>query len=398
MSLLFFSGFETGDFSEWQSISGEGDISTPPTVQSTIKKTGTYAARCNSVAKASSFQSVDYISKRLSFWFYITSLPLPGDDWVHIVNRSGMNHRCGCKINSDGQILLALGSHDEVIDYWNSDFHLSEGQWYRICICTQWNPVSETGKDRLYVDGILVCSDDDSYTTGIGFDLGFGTRVYVGPPDIWPTGDIYFDDIVYDDDESLEDIGDIRVLRAGITGAGEYAEFDSEVGSATHYENVDELSYSDDDYNYDTTDNPGKESYALENCSAIGLLETDVIKAVRTLCRMKTSSGGKASKYYILRRDNEVDYEELVTVGTSFDSEGYIDNSMPNGEGDWTQGRFDALEVGMYSDGSGARDPYLSNVSVMVAFGEFVEEEEEEAEPALLASAVNQPIGVLWGW
>lgn len=41
MAITSHDGFETGDFGAWATVVGS------PTVQSTIKKTGTYAMRCD---------------------------------------------------------------------------------------------------------------------------------------------------------------------------------------------------------------------------------------------------------------------------------------------------------------------------------------------------------------
>lgn len=385
MSLLFLSGFETGNYVDDEFVSWTA------TIQSSIKKTGTYAARLNPTGGGDVIITPQRPYKRLSFWFYVASLPAPEDGYVTIVNRQGADTRCGIQINSNGQIQLRIVSYDEQFDYWDSNFTISTGQWYRVCVCVQWNSGTSRGKTRLYVDGVLINSDDDGYATWIGWVFGFVTA---------ETYDVYLDDIVFDDDESLEDMGNRRILRAGITGAGEYTEFDSEVGSATHFENVDELSYNDADYNYDTANSGStKESYALQNSSAMGLIEADVIKAVKTTCRGKRGGGG-GTVHNILRRDNGVDVEEPISLSTSFNFHSQIDESLPNGGDDWTQGRLDGLEVGMSYNG-GARDPYLSHVSVMVIFGDVVVEEPPSVSPALQASVVNQPTGggeMVWGW
>lgn len=377
MALLFFSGFETGYFST--EMLSPSALPNRPVIQNTIKKTGTYAVRCNTADEPCAFSAAMLPYKRLTFWLYVASFPLPEDDWVPIVNRSGSQIRCGVEINSDGQI--RSHSYGQSHDYWNSNFYLSTGQWYRVCILSaQWNAETLRGKTRCYVNGILVSSDDDSRAQGPGWFIGIGTPKPVGEP-IYATCDIYFDNIIYDDVDSLEDMGDIRVLNANVIGAGEYAEFSDYVGSADHFENVDSIP-CDADYNYNLSDSPAKESYNLENCSTIGLADNDILKAVRTLCRMKYAGSGKGPKYNILRRDNEVDCETLVTLSSSFVVKDVIDNLMPNGEDNWTQDRFDALEVGMYCNGDGTRDPYLSWVVVMVAFSPFVEGEKKSA-PAL---------------
>lgn len=352
MAILFASGFETGDGSEWASVIPS------VVVQSSIKHTGNYAARVQNFGGITTTVAGLH---RLSFWFYAAALPLEGDGWVSFVDNEGASTKVGAYINSSGQIKLrcsaGLSGYDE-------SFTISTGRWYRICIAVNYIGTGWENNNRLYVDNRLVAWADDS--------LAYFSARRIGVPPLGPpTLDFYYDDVVYDGDTSLVNMEDVRVLRAGITGAGTHAEFDSYVGSAVHYENVDELSPSEDDYNYDSVNNPAKESYALETSSTIGLITRNVIKSVETLVRMKRGGGG-GTIFNFLRRDNGVDIEDPVEgVSTSWLPFRHFDDEMPNGGGRWTQDRLDALEIGISYNG-GARDPYFSFAVAMIVFSPFL--------------------------
>lgn len=377
MAILFCSGFETGDFTDWQPSGPWGDCN----VQSSIKKTGTYAMRCNPTDDDAYIQMTSLPAqnpKRVSFWLYIDSFQLPGDDnWIQVMSIGGV------EIERDGHVRLDISTVKGWVEY-DSEFMLESGKWYRISISLD----TSTQKARAYVDGEVVSWADDCTNLKIDWQLGvLNSHV---------TCDFYFDDVVWDNVNSHEDIGDLRILNAKIIGAGNYTDFDSYVGSANHYENVDEIPPSDDDYNWQNAKSAVKECYSLENCSDIGLSETDVIKAVRTFCRMKRGSGG-GSTHNILIRDNSQDYETPVSLSTSWSEYERIDESMPNGGGDWTQDRFNALEVGM-SYGGEAQDPYLSFILATVVFSGIVDEPLPPTDTVAVISTVNSLSGTSWMW
>ena len=351
MDIVFASGFETGDNSEWAGA-------TSLVIQNSIKHSGNYAARAEN-SGGNSIAIATYA--RLSFWFYVASLPLEEDGWVEFIINEGTSWQVGAYVNSSGQVKLKHLTESGQTHY-DSNFSISAGQWYKICITATNKGADYINSNRLYVDGSLVAWDNnDSYAYSVARRIGIPVIPSVA-------ADFYYDDVVFDNTASIKDMGDLRVLRAGITGAGTYAEFDSYVGSANHFENIDELSPDDEDYNYDATNNPAKESYTLESCLAIGLDPTNVIKAVEIVARMKRGGGG-STVHNFLRRDNGEDVEESITgLGTSWGFYRHIDNTMPNSGGTWTQDRFDALEIGVSYNG-GARDPYLSFIVAMIVFG-----------------------------
>lgn len=339
MTIDFLSGFETGDFSEWDIDSGACSV------QGTIKHTGNYSCRFNA-DNAQVYIAHTNTCTRVSFWIYL-AVETTYDTTTRICGKEdqlslALYHGDLLRL-LDGETVLATMTHTDGM----------AGSWHRISL--SFDPTNNAAK--VYFDGIEIYSTTNATgSSSTGKYFGFYNSV---------VGDMYLDDIVQDDTESTADIGDIRVLRAGITGAGNYTDFDSEEPpSSVHYENIDELSPNDADYNYHTPAEPAKECYALENCSSIGLISTDMIMAVQTWCRMKKAQAANLS---ILRRDNNVDYESVKSATTSWINYFHVDSVMPNGGSSWLQSRFDAFEVGISYDGVG-KDPFISWVSVMVAY------------------------------
>src|SRR3990172_2226624 len=72
-ALVFHSGFEGGNTFEWSSVVGT------VTVQSAIKKTGSYAMRVQSTTTAGAYVVPSAMTiKRFSFYIYPAALPLVG--------------------------------------------------------------------------------------------------------------------------------------------------------------------------------------------------------------------------------------------------------------------------------------------------------------------------------
>lgn len=343
MALIFFSGFDTGDLFGWKSSAGSYSI------QDSIKKTGTYALRANPASSYTQLFTPNYTPNRISFWFYIATT---SDVLVAIAGRStGLRIR----LSTDGY--LSLYDHEVLQD--TGSTQLSLNTWYRIS-CS-YSPSSNAAK--LFINGIEELSVIGlSIGDGIGYEYGLKNIIL----DYTITTDVYFDNIVEDDTDSLEDLGDIRCAIALVNGAGNYAEFDSVYpaeASEIHYENIDGYP-TDGNENWHDGSSSVKESYSIENCSEIGIAVVDTIKAVRTHCRMRAQKGGNQN---ILVRDNGVDSEVSFNVDSFATYQDRIDNIMPADSGSWTQDRFNALEVGM-SINQTRKDPGILHVVVSVAF------------------------------
>lgn len=344
MAINFFSGFETIFRLEWTEVGS-------CVIQQTRKHTGINACRINTQFPAQSYVIAFDNCKRCSFWIYI-DIFIDSD-----IRICGTSSQIAVSRRSDGKLELWDGTNSLGV----SSSVLPLDEWHRISI--SFNPTSNSVK--LYLDSIEeISSTSASSSTIIEGKYGF-------LDDCTEWNIIYLDDVVQDDTESTEDLGDIRVLESFVIGAGNYTEFDSYQGSSIHWQNVDKRYVSISDYNWHDAKTAVKECYELEDCSVMGLAGDDVIKAVKTICYMKRGNGG-GSDHNILVRDNGQDYETVVDLTTDFADYSRIDSVMPNGGGDWTQSRFNAFEAGMSYGPAVAQDPYIALVLVMVAFASSV--------------------------
>lgn len=362
MAINFFSGFEANTATEWPTIVGACQL------ENAIKHTGYNCLRM--FTNEATLQS--YVAtancKRCSFWIFI-DFPFTYADG----RLCGTDSQIAVSRRSDGKLELWDGTSSLGV----SSSVLPLEEWHRISISFD----STNDSVKLYLDDVEeISSTSATSSTTTGGTYGV-IENNVGQF-------VFLDDVVQDDIESTDDLGNICVRRSRVAGAGNYTQFDSYQPSSTHWQNVDDFSASDGDYNWHDAKTAVKECYTLQDSSLIGLVSSDVIKAIKTICRMKRGSGG-GSTHNILVRDNGQDYETSVSLITSFDYYDRLDLTMPNGGGDWTQDRFDAFEVGM-SYGGEARDPYISQAIVMVAY----QPEQVEPSPSGTISAQSSLSGV----
>ena len=135
MGLVFHSGFETGDFAEWASTTGA------PEVQSTIKKTGTYAMRCNTSA-ATAFVSAGALSAgQANFNLFITTAP---DNEIKIMERGTT---VNIRLTSDRYLKLYDG--DSLLDTGTTQLPLSVFKRISFVVSDQIAHVSIDGVEEL---------------------------------------------------------------------------------------------------------------------------------------------------------------------------------------------------------------------------------------------------------
>ena len=118
-------------------------------------------------------------------------------------------------------------------------------------------PLNSGGEFTVKIDGVenvTYSGDTTPYLENIG-SIDFGFKNTYG-------GGFYFDDLIIDDSDWIG-IGH-SIISAPITGAGSSAQWTSST-AATNYANVDEIPYSDTDYNStNTTD--ALDLYSISDC------------------------------------------------------------------------------------------------------------------------------------
>lgn len=148
-TILFQSGFESGDFSEWTGTSGSPTIITDPVHH------GNYAMKCDAVEyvyKTFSGQPVIYHR------FYVRTNALPGSGQSLDFSRGvGANTQFGAGIGYSGgakwQAQYRSGTAWMRI---NTDVPAQADTWY--CVEIYWKYGSTDGEYKLYINGTLAYS------------------------------------------------------------------------------------------------------------------------------------------------------------------------------------------------------------------------------------------------
>ncbi len=333
--LVFHSGFETGDFSEWGLTGGAVTVITG----GIGPKTGDYCMRCNPVPSDAYVRppAASISQGRVNFNIYIASTP---DGQCTILGFTGVNG--SLRLNTDRTLELYDGSTSRG----SSAAALNEGQWYRICYAF------DSGNNAtIYIDGADSINTGSASTT---LTLNFGV-VFSNV-----TTDLYFDDYSYDETDSEADLGDIRVQVALPIGNGNQNDYDF----ATGWELCDNLP-DDTDWVLDQGTGEAREQFTLNTMSDLGI-SSATPEAVNVIIRLERGGGGGGNTHSISVRDNSTNFETATAAIDAWTQYSKYYAALPSGGGPWTEARFDALEAGCYH--SGSQDSYCSTVNVMLAY------------------------------
>lgn len=139
--------------------------------------------------------------------------------------------------------------------------------------------------------------------------------------------------------------GEIRVAGLVVTGAGDNTGLPSTAGSATHWQNVDEVPPSDADYNYDGG-SVGGNLYDLYNLAATSGSIGD-ISAVVLWTRASKSDAGTGNFRHVWKTGG-TEYRSAADIALSTSITAYpeIRENNPNTTNAWTASELDALQVG----------------------------------------------------
>jgi hypothetical protein len=185
-TIIFQSGFETGDFSEWTGTNGSPTIVTSPVHH------GSYAALCNSesrIYKTFSSQNVVY------FRFYVqtSGVPTSSGQWIHIATVwVGTDESIQIRIQHDGTSpKFALRNWKYGILVYGTTT-VQSNTWY--CVEVKAHNIGYGTGDILYVNGVQEATDGTSNGAG-----GALTEVDVKQYTEYGYKNIYFDCVVVAD-------------------------------------------------------------------------------------------------------------------------------------------------------------------------------------------------------
>jgi hypothetical protein len=183
LGFLFSDGFESGDFSAWTGTSGT------PTVQSTIKHHGTYAALSDAsnseLCYKTGMTALDPAYIRA--YFYFDALPSSDTEFYSLLQTYISSLDCWVSVyNQGGTIKWRIGRSGSNFGYSTNSPVINT--WY----CVEVKVVSHPDVFHLYIDGVEVAS-----TTGTA--TGTVNTLYIGGWDKTESVNVYWDCVVVDD-------------------------------------------------------------------------------------------------------------------------------------------------------------------------------------------------------
>lgn len=325
-AMVFHSGFESGDSLEWSSTWGSFSI------QTSIKRTGTYAMRC---APATSPEYVDAgaTANRGTFYLYITTAPS-----IETII-AGRNSTSSIRITATP---MYIKLYDGSLDVGTSTTQLATGTWYRISFGRGSANVA------VYIDGTQEILTTTPLANNFAESVGVISTGAV-------LADLCFDDVAFDDTASTADVGDIHVLPSVPNAAGDLTQLTP--STAPNWDCVNEIpSAGDTDYCTSTAASQ-TDLYNIQDASVIGLASGDTINAVRTLLGAAYIGSGGPGAYYLAVKDYGTEYDSQIYLSKA--PGGWFfryDATMPGGGGAWTQTRFNAFQIGAKRGTGGSRN------------------------------------------
>lgn len=322
---LFRTGFETGSGLIFDlGFSG-------PSIQTTIVRNGTYALRGGSTgssAKASlKAASSDFSIRFATRWEGVFTT----DDIIALVDSATIQMRVRL---TGGAITILRGS--TVVA--TASLALSIGNWHLIEILCK---IANSG-------GVFDVKVDGS-TSGRGVTFSGDTQnsanatanqVYL----VEQTGNQYMDDITIMD-QSTTYLGEGKILAMIPNAAGDVTTLNGTVGSATHWQNVDEQPPNDiTDYNFDNAA-AGTNNYDIYNLTAVSNVAT--VNGIVTWVRAMKNDAGTGN-FRFVHKTGGTEYRDAadITLTESWAYYSQMREVNPNTTNPWTATELNALQAG----------------------------------------------------
>ena len=142
------------------------------------------------------------------------------------------------------------------------------------------------------------------------------------------------------------------------------------MGSATHWQNVDEVSADDSDYNEHGAPTVATDLYALDDFTQSGTINT-----VKPMWRMSQIGGGSGGPDDIVWRESATTGStEWVALGNAFETMEVFWTSPPESGGSWDGTKLDGLELGASHNGTHGRNTAVSWLAAMVDYDNLTTE------------------------
>lgn len=335
MGILNFCGWESGNGIEAQATAGTFEV------QTTVKRTGTYALRCNPVTTGAGYHTLGNSQSQglhtafsasnlfVSFYFRYATKPAAAYEPIFVAISSTTS--IWLSITSGGVLtlrnsaltLIATGTAVLVAD-----------TWYRIDV----NVNDTANTQEVKVDGTVDISSTEA-TSSSFLLVRFGKVLNTNSQ----TVDFFYDDACWADD-AYPGAGECKI--AVPIGAGAAAGWTN--GTGTTFAEVDEIPPNTTDYiQAAATEDNADHTFDMQTAATTGV--TGTIGAVKTMVSALTESVAGASTVAHRRLFNSTAFE-LTALGltTTYQTLFKVDVTDPSaGGGAITIADFDSIEVGM---------------------------------------------------
>lgn len=358
------TGFENGTTERFQDGTGSGTRS----VQSSIKKTGTYSLRVNPTTSGTGALAIGCPSATgdiatfcsvadayIEFYYRVDTLPASGYVWFAKPLNTGAGAMLHLRQNSDGTIAVADSGNTLK---GTSSTVLSTGTWYRIGINTKPGGAAAYS---LKIDGTTEISGTANQG-GSNFGLmQFGKLGDTGAN----TVDFYYDDYVLNDTAFL---GNLIVKTALVDATGVRQTYGFTTGTnASNQLEVDEIP-SDADTTYVASAGAGVANFTVQDASTAGI--SGNIKAVIVYAERKEPSAVTSSAVIGLDSNSVRTATTAEDMTTSYLTRQLILNTDPNTSSAWTEAGFNAIEI--YHKQDNAVASRLTQINAQVVYEEVI--------------------------
>lgn len=356
MAIQGFTGAETGDFSDVVAIAGA------PTVQSSTKRTGTYAYQLDSNATFQTVQlcsglNATQVTARGWFRINISTAPSGGNsNSTHIAIRTATTSiaRIRSAISADGSVSLrATNSGGATVG--GRTANIQQDVWYRVELTCKTGTTDGIITFRLNGKEIATVTNENNGSTNLdhvqigGVDSGSGT-----------VGTAWWDDLLYRDDSTFP--GDGRsIMLPVVSGTPTYDAFTKNGASGIHQ--------VWNDVPFSATNNAASSAASQAQTSMVddplkvtdGLGYQDVVNAVRVGIVAKSITSAGDGTYNIRRRVGGSNTDTAVTLTTT-------DTYFASGIFTPTIAELRSIEIGAFRDAGGTINMQVEDAYLFVDY------------------------------
>ena len=353
-------GFESGDSLEADTTSGTFSV------QTTTKRTGSYALQTNPTTTAIGYYDIRcYIATGAGsncseasifpgFQFQYATLPASGDEDIADTIDTSNAKKMTVRINSDAN-LSVYNAAGTLLD--TGATVLSASTWYLIEIKSTTGATSDY---ELKINGVSELSGTDSFGTGNNRGLRLGKIMNTGGN----TVNYYYDDVIIDN-AAYVGAGQVTVMYPNANG--NYQTWSVGAGAGDHYTIVDEIPHdTDTTYLLSSGADEEAETEALIDSGTAGISGT--VNMVRGFVVTKRAAGSNGSIKVRLRSGSTDSDSTGVATSSAYLMRGKAFATDPATSAAWLVAALDSVEMGAVENQTGTALSRMTLTAIMVHY------------------------------